>query len=343
MTLDHEDYVGEYVVTRLNFVPRRSEVLSNGTFSEIFLTRQGQDFLKPLFRGSELLSNEIFCEIFLARQGEDILKPKKDLWIDPYLVRNAKFADLDALIRSAGFTRETSEPKLGRLHLLPPLPSQGLRRERFFDSADGSLILNYRRQSVHHVRAIRAPDFFIERQMPLLGSGLDQFNAAILELLNLFLRGTRTLLRLPSNDIVIESREHYNQLISKLARNPRDFHKLSTRQFEELIAELLLRDGFDVHLTKQTRDGGVDILATKQERFGPVLFAYECKKHRADRPVTVGIVRQLVTAASEFNAALGVLCTTSYFTPDAIALASRKLIYPQDHVKLHEWVMAHGK
>ena len=49
--------------------------------------------------------------------------------------------------------------------------------------------------------------------------------------------------------------------IEQLARRGHDLRKLKPREFEQLIAELWHGFGYDVDLTKQTRDGGKDIIA----------------------------------------------------------------------------------
>ncbi len=46
-----------------------------------------------------------------------------------------------------------------------------------------------------------------------------------------------------------------------LSENPEFLYDLSPRDFEELVAELFVREGYNVQLTKKTRDQGVDIYA----------------------------------------------------------------------------------
>src|SRR5215211_5952306 len=50
------------------------------------------------------------------------------------------------------------------------------------------------------------------------------------------------------------------KLIEMIARRPEYVFEISPRQFEEIIAELFFREGYEVELTKQTRDGGYDIV-----------------------------------------------------------------------------------
>ncbi|MFP8843576.1 restriction endonuclease [Shewanella baltica] len=82
-------------------------------------------------------------------------------------------------------------------------------------------------------------------------------------------------------------------LVEKLKKQPQHFYELSPRQFEELLAELLTDMGWDVELTKETRDGGKDILAYLNTELGRILCLVEAKRYRYDRKIGVGLVRSL--------------------------------------------------
>src|SRR5205823_142486 len=76
-----------------------------------------------------------------------------------------------------------------------------------------------------------------------------------------------------------------NTLIQRLKKAPDDVFKLSPRQFEEVIADLLTGMGMDVELTPATRDGGKDILAYLNTEIGKFLTLVEAKQHSRSRPV----------------------------------------------------------
>jgi restriction system protein len=104
-----------------------------------------------------------------------------------------------------------------------------------------------------------------------------------------------------------------------LAQTPSDLLKLSPRQFEELVAELLARDGYEVELTPQTRDGGFDIVAVKHaDLIVPQLCLVECKLYSDVHRVGVRPVRQLFGVVSERDASAGLIVTSSSFTKPAI-------------------------
>ena len=66
-------------------------------------------------------------------------------------------------------------------------------------------------------------------------------------------------------------------------------------------------------------DEGRDVLATKRVHGLSILFAFECKRYAADRPVGPGIARALLGTITHgaTRANKGVLVTTSRFTPAA--------------------------
>jgi len=126
-------------------------------------------------------------------------------------------------------------------------------------------------------------------------------------------------------------------LVQRLAAEPGLMYELRPRQLEELMAELYARQGFEVELTPETRDGGVDLYLIQHTSYGRLLTVVDCKRKRADRPVKVEVVRQMLGTIEETGASAGVLVTTSRFTSGAIKLGEK---YPfrlglQDYFNLH--------
>ena len=113
------------------------------------------------------------------------------------------------------------------------------------------------------------------------------------------------------------SNETWNRLIRDLQFDPEKLYALEPRQFEELIAELLDRQGLKVKLTPSTKDGGRDILAFADTVVGEHLFYVECKRFSPQNPVDVGLVRKLYGVVEADRATAGILVTTSRFTEGA--------------------------
>lgn len=70
-------------------------------------------------------------------------------------------------------------------------------------------------------------------------------------------------------------------------------------------------------LTKQTRDGGKDLIVLNNSILGDLVIYAECKKRAPKYPVNVGLVRQLYGTVEADRATAGIMVTTSYFSEDA--------------------------
>ncbi len=107
------------------------------------------------------------------------------------------------------------------------------------------------------------------------------------------------------------------QIIMDIAQNHELIYSISPREFEEVVERVLQDEGFETRLTQQTRDGGLDIIATKYEMGKPIVFYIECKRYGPQNSVGVNIVRSLygVQSADRINKAI--LVTTGHVTRGA--------------------------
>jgi hypothetical protein len=107
-------------------------------------------------------------------------------------------------------------------------------------------------------------------------------------------------------------------LLAQIAADPTALWRISPRQFEELVCELLYRSGFDaVRLTPESKDGGVDICAIRQTASGASLFVVECKRWIPPHHVGLGIVQRLYGVMHYSRASAGLVANTSRFTRPA--------------------------
>ena len=113
-------------------------------------------------------------------------------------------------------------------------------------------------------------------------------------------------------------------LIENISKNPQLLYALEPGAFEELIATIFSRHGFQVELTKKTRDGGRDIIAIRSDLGIKSKYIIECKKYASHCPVRVDLVRNLYGVQMQEGANKSVLATTSFFTPDAREFANKK-------------------
>ena len=130
-------------------------------------------------------------------------------------------------------------------------------------------------------------------------------------------------------------------IAERLKSCPQDVHRLTPRQFEELIGELLtdMRQG-RVELTRFTRDGGRDLLAYIDLDVGRLLCLIEVKKYRPDRPVGIELVRSLYGVVCDEDASHGTLITTSSFGSDARKFEARHRyrLSLRDYTHVIEWI-----
>ncbi len=106
-------------------------------------------------------------------------------------------------------------------------------------------------------------------------------------------------------------------LIQQIRQDPARLHALTSRQFEEMVAELFNGFGFEVELTKATRDGGRDVVAVGGD-IAEVKYVIECKRYTRKRAVGVNVIREIHGVAMDEGATKGIVATTSRFTKDAI-------------------------
>jgi len=104
-------------------------------------------------------------------------------------------------------------------------------------------------------------------------------------------------------------------LMRYIAQEPMSMHELSPREFEKIIAELFKKLGYEVELTKQTRDGGVDIYIAEKTDLGKFLFLVECKHYAPNRPVGIEVIRNMygVLGMNKRKPTGGIIATTSHF------------------------------
>lgn len=115
------------------------------------------------------------------------------------------------------------------------------------------------------------------------------------------------------NDVKVVNKS----LVEKVAQNPDILYTIQPREFEEMVCELFERKGYKVKLTKQTHDGGKDIIILNDSMLGDLIFYAECKRFSKNHPVEVSLVRELFGVVEADRATAGIMVTTSYYTEEA--------------------------
>lgn len=145
--------------------------------------------------------------------------------------------------------------------------------------------------------------------------------------------------------IIIATTDFYEKLILALKTNPNIIHQVDSADFEELVARLLQKKGYDVQVTPKIKDGGKDILARFTTPTGDnLLCLVECKKYSIDRPIGVGLIRALYGVVQSERANLGMLVTTSNFTRGSKEFQKlhNSQISLKDFQDLKNWLHSYG-
>lgn len=121
----------------------------------------------------------------------------------------------------------------------------------------------------------------------------------------------------PSKDVITGVTILQDSILKRAKDDPRIIDSISPREFEEMVCELLDKQGYNVKLTKQTRDGGKDIIVVQKSILGEFCIYVECKKNNMSNPISVKLVRELYGTVMADDATAGMIITTSYFTKDA--------------------------
>jgi hypothetical protein len=113
------------------------------------------------------------------------------------------------------------------------------------------------------------------------------------------------------------------------------------RTFEEMIGTLLEADGWTVQVTQPSRDGGIDVVAIKDDHvIGAVKSVWQAKRYGPKRVVRLNEVRELSAIVDQQRATKGVVVTTSRLTKDAIDWIRRdtyRLDY-RDARQVESWI-----
>lgn len=146
----------------------------------------------------------------------------------------------------------------------------------------------------------------------------------------------------PSSLIVTNINDEIKKYFQK---HPDKLYDLEPRKFEELIASILEDLGFSVELTKATRDGGKDIIASVRTAITSFLIYVECKRYAPENKIGVGLVREVLGVHSLRKPAKSMIVTTSFFTKDAVKEANtfENQLDLKDFNNIKEWLQRYER
>jgi len=134
---------------------------------------------------------------------------------------------------------------------------------------------------------------------------------------------TKSTIWHPTSEIIqpswIEKSPSTLILAADLLRSGRLLSELSWRNFEKLIATLLEQSGWCIELTRGSKDGGIDVIATMEDsEVGLIKALWQAKKHSLKNKVRIHEVRELSAIRDNQKATKGMLVTTSHLTRGAL-------------------------
>lgn len=130
-------------------------------------------------------------------------------------------------------------------------------------------------------------------------------------------------------------------IAGELLRQGRLLSEMPWRSFEELIGALLEVEGWEVTVTRPTRDGGVDVIATRTDAtLGQLRSVWQAKRYGPRNKVKLREVRELAAIRDDHKASKALIVTTSWLTRDAIEWVQRdayRFGY-KEHSDLEKWI-----
>jgi hypothetical protein len=150
----------------------------------------------------------------------------------------------------------------------------------------------------------------------------------------------------PASSLVVEESGRVKRIITDILQDDKRLLSLEPRAFEEVIAELLRYQGFAVELTKQTRDGGYDLIAIGVQAGFPLKFLVECKRYHNKKKIGIEIVRGFMQVVQQEHANKGIIATTSYFSQ--VAHEEQKKVHGykldlRDQSDILSWIQKYGE
>jgi hypothetical protein len=131
-------------------------------------------------------------------------------------------------------------------------------------------------------------------------------------------------------------------LLKWLQQHPADVDRVHHRTFEAIVAEAIRGAGWSVEITKQTRDGGYDIMCLQNDSAGiPLKMVVETKLYSLDRPVGLPIIDRLMGVRDRVRADRAILVTNSRITNVAWTLWEDRVgreLKLVDREELFEWL-----
>ncbi|MFU1555126.1 restriction endonuclease [Aeromonas sp. A04] len=109
------------------------------------------------------------------------------------------------------------------------------------------------------------------------------------------------------------------QLILDIKNQKISLSSLTWREFEEMVDELLKKQGWNTTLGRGTKDGGIDIFAEKIDpAIGTIKTIWQAKHLSEGNKVSLKEIRELYGIVAEHRVTKGIIVTSTFLTRGAI-------------------------
>ncbi len=122
-----------------------------------------------------------------------------------------------------------------------------------------------------------------------------------------------------------------SDLYEHFSKNSDQLTRLSWREFEMLVSELLQAQGFEAELGPGHTDGGVDIRLLQRDPIGDILTLVQVKRY-VNNPIRLQAVQALHGAKEAEGADNSMFVTTSRYLRSATTFASREKVQMELYV-----------
>jgi len=130
----------------------------------------------------------------------------------------------------------------------------------------------------------------------------------------------------------------FSNLVAAIVDGTRNLIDLHWREFEDLLAEILEKSGWNIRPMGYTKDGGIDIVAVRKIEPGiPIEMMVQCKRNKPKRPVGLSIIREVWSVKLEKQFHQAMIATTSYFTKGARQKAYEWNLDLRDYDAIFNW------
>jgi restriction system protein len=131
-------------------------------------------------------------------------------------------------------------------------------------------------------------------------------------------------------------RLHVRPVARAARRAPLDLLSMDPYDFEQLVANLFTKMGYNTQRTGRSGDGGVDVEVRSDDPLASGLIVISVK--RLKRTVAAHYVRELAGTVHDRDAIKGILVTTSGFGPSSWEFAAKNRLELVDGERLRTWL-----